>query len=132
MHAAVIGIDSPPLSATIGPIALHERLQRLDVNRGFALFGILLMNVGLRAQRSWRGHAGGDERTGPCGWLARPYLRAWQIWTMVSMRFGMGLAVMLSRAHSAGRACTWPIRGARSIGRIRPWRWFTCLRRPQM
>ncbi len=111
MHATAIGVDSPPLPVAIGPIAIQERIQTLDVIRGFALLGILLMNVeffsrplsdlgaGMPATLTGLDHA--------AAWLIHTFVRG-KFWTMFSMLFGMGFAVMLTRAHGANRAFLWP------------------------
>lgn len=38
-------MDRPAVPATLTPVANKERIQSLDVVRGFALIGILLMSV---------------------------------------------------------------------------------------
>lgn len=88
------------------PIAISDRIQTLDVVRGFALLGIALMNVeffnrpiaeldaGIPA-----GVAGIDYWA---GWFVHVFIRG-KFWTMFSLLFGMGFAVMLSRAEQAGR-----------------------------
>src|SRR5690606_19162568 len=93
-------------SGEFGPVAIRDRIQALDVLRGFALLGIALMNVeffnrpiadldgGLAA-----GASGMDYRV---GWLVQVLVRG-KFWTMFSLLFGMGFAVMLARAGQAGR-----------------------------
>lgn len=93
------------------PIAASERIHVLDVIRGFALLGIFLMNVeffnrplgeidlGLPA-----GATGIDHWA---GWFVYVFVRG-KFWTMFSLLFGMGFAVMLVRAEQAGRAFAGP------------------------
>jgi uncharacterized protein len=88
------------------PVAIRDRIQTLDVVRGFALLGIALMNVeffnrpigdldaGMPA-----GIAGIDYWA---GWFVHVFVRG-KFWTMFSLLFGMGFAVMLTRAEQAGR-----------------------------
>lgn len=88
------------------PVAIRDRIQTLDVVRGFALLGIALMNVeffnrpiaelgvGLPA-----GVTGIDDWA---GWFVHVFIRG-KFWTMFSLLFGMGFAVMLTRAEQAGR-----------------------------
>ncbi|MEO6154225.1 MAG: DUF418 domain-containing protein [Thermomonas sp.] len=93
------------------PVQNHERIQTLDVIRGFALLGIFMMNVeffnrpmgdiglglpaGLPAIDHW------------AGWFVYVFVRG-KFWTMFSLLFGMGFAVMLGRAEQAGRAFLGP------------------------
>jgi uncharacterized membrane protein YeiB len=93
------------------PIAASDRIHVLDVIRGFALLGIFMMNVeffnrpladldaGLPA-----GIAGIDHWA---GWCVHVFVRG-KFWTMFSLLFGMGFAVMLGRAEQAGRAFLGP------------------------
>ena len=89
------------------PLQLHERIQTLDVIRGFALLGIFLMNV------EWFNRPIADLGAGVPAGLAGPDLVvAWLIhtfvaskfWPMFSLLFGMGFAVMLQRARASGSA----------------------------
>lgn len=99
--------DTHPLT----PISIDERIQALDVLRGFALLGIFLMNV---------------------DFMVRPLVTIWNMlpttlhgldytaalfiytfvqgkfWTLFSLLFGMGFAVMMTRAERAGRPFVQP------------------------
>lgn len=84
----------------------NGRILALDVVRGFALFGIFLMNA------EWFNRAMAEMRLGvPPGlsgadwWASRlVYLLVQgKFWTIFSLLFGMGFAVMLGRAEQAGR-----------------------------
>ncbi|MEJ7746257.1 MAG: DUF418 domain-containing protein [Luteimonas sp.] len=115
MLPSIAGVElkeaTAPCRTGIGPIEIGERIQTLDVIRGFALLGILLMNVeffsrplgdlgaGMPATLTGLDHA--------AGWLIHTFVRG-KFWTMFSILFGMGFAVMLTRAHGAGRAFVWP------------------------
>jgi hypothetical protein len=93
------------------PVAIRDRIQALDVVRGVALLGIALMNVeffnrpigdldaGLPA-----GVTGIDYWA---GWFVQVFVRG-KFWTMFSLLFGMGFAVMLARAEQAGRGFAGP------------------------
>ena len=99
------------MSTEFKPIAASDRIHVLDVVRGFALLGIFLMNVeffnrplgeidlGLPA-----GATGIDHWA---GWFVYVFVRG-KFWTMFSLLFGMGFAVMLVRAEQAGRAFLGP------------------------
>lgn len=95
----------PPLTAT--PIAASERIDVLDVIRGFALLGILLMNIewfqrpiaalGLGMDPTQQGF----DRV--VGWFIFTFVQG-KFYTMFSLLFGMGFVVFLTRAERAGRA----------------------------
>lgn len=88
------------------PIANSERIVTLDVIRGFALLGIFLMNI------EWFNRPISDLGAGMpagvtgidywAGWFVHVFVRG-KFWTMFSLLFGMGFAVMLTRAEHAGR-----------------------------
>lgn len=95
--------DTPTL---LTPVAVNERIATLDVIRGVALFGIFLMNI------EWFNRPIADLDAGLpgnvtgidywAGWFVHVFIRS-KFWTMFSLLFGMGFAVMLSRAQQAGR-----------------------------
>jgi uncharacterized protein len=95
-----------PSSETFTPLAGAQRIEALDVVRGFALLGIFLMNIewfsrpiSTMGQGMPRGLTGAD-------WLASwfvTYFVQGKFWMIFSLLFGMGFAVMLVRAERAGR-----------------------------
>ena len=95
--------DAP--ASSLGPLTSSERIDVLDVLRGFALLGILLMNIEYFT-RPMQGIAMGLDPT-LAGW---DYVAGWSImafvqgkfWTLFSMLFGMGFAVMLERIEARG------------------------------
>ena len=96
----------PAENHTLTPIRQDERIQALDVVRGFALLGIFLMNVEwfnrpiAEIDAGLPLHAHGVDYF--AGWMVYTFVRG-KFWTMFSLLFGMGFAVMLSRAERAGR-----------------------------
>ena len=86
--------------------APQERIEALDVVRGFALLGIFLMNIEY-FNRSTSGIGEGM----PLGLTGLDWWASWFIayfvqgkfWTIFSLLFGMGFAVMLTRAQQAER-----------------------------
>ena len=88
------------------PAMPDARIEALDVVRGFALFGIFLMNIEF-FNRPMNGIGEGM----PLGLTGTDWLASWFIsyfvqgkfWTIFSLLFGMGFAVMLTRAERAGR-----------------------------
>jgi len=98
--------DSAP--ATLAPIAGAERIQALDVIRGFALIGIFLMNVEFftRPLQDINGD-GIDAAMHGLDYVADALVYFFvqsKFWTLFSLLFGMGFAVMIERAERAGRA----------------------------
>ena len=95
--------DRPALSS---PIASSERIQALDVVRGFALIGIFLMNIEFfNRPMHDLGQGLPTDVTGAdhwAGWLIYTLVQG-KFWTMFSLLFGMGFAVMLTRAERAER-----------------------------
>jgi uncharacterized protein len=88
-----------------GPIPPAERLQVVDVLRGVAIFGILLVNMELfgtpiylagQAFRLWPGWA---DRA--ADWLIR-FAAEGKFYTMFSFLFGFGLAVQMERTAARG------------------------------
>jgi uncharacterized protein len=99
-------IQEPPRDIVLSPVRREERIQALDVIRGFALLGIFLMNI------EWFSRAQAEMALGlPVGltganwWASRLIyvLVQGKFWTIFSLLFGMGFAVMLTRAEQAGR-----------------------------
>ena len=95
----------------LSPMAPHQRIVALDVVRGFALFGIFLMNI------EWFNRpitelgagmpVGVEGLDHAVGWFVHTFVRS-KFWTMFSLLFGMGFAVMLGRAQAAGRGFLGP------------------------
>ncbi|UJB17756.1 MULTISPECIES: DUF418 domain-containing protein [Lysobacter] len=96
-------IAAPPEFA---PIPARERLLALDALRGIALLGILLSNVASFAGPLAELSEGIDPKlSGSDYWLSAFVYVAIRnkFWTLFSLLFGMGFAVMLERARDAGR-----------------------------
>lgn len=98
-----VSITTPPLLA---PVAAKERIAVLDVIRGFALIGIFLMNVEFFNRAV--GELGEGMPAGLSGlnWLASyviAYFVAGKFWTIFSLLFGMGFALMLTRTETKGQ-----------------------------
>lgn len=87
------------------PVTARERVELLDVVRGFALFGVLFANLSMIAQDflTSRGVLPTEEidtilRT------ARAYLVSGRFYTLFTLLFGVGLAVQMARAEERGSA----------------------------
>ncbi len=93
--------------AGVTPLAAPtSRIEALDVVRGFALLGIFLMNIEF-FNRTLNGIVMGmpPGLTGLdwwAGWFIAYFVQG-KFWTIFSLLFGMGFAVMLTRAQRAGR-----------------------------
>ena len=99
-------MNDTTLTRSLAPITSNDRIQTLDVVRGFALFGILLMNIEMMVGPTMAPTTGVDPAlTGVDRWAdAAIYLLVQgKFFTLFSLLFGMGFAVMSQRATEAGR-----------------------------
>ncbi|HBK46171.1 MAG TPA: hypothetical protein DDZ67_07010 [Xanthomonadaceae bacterium] len=95
-----------PASA-LQPVAANERIAVLDVVRGFALLGILLMNIEAFVGPLNQALTGLDPTLAGADRVADALvyiLVQGKFYTLFSLLFGMGFAVMAQRAERAGRA----------------------------
>lgn len=93
-------------STLLQPVSAGERIQAMDVLRGLALLGIFLMNIEAMAGPLFEGMTGTDlslsgvDRTVD----ALVYILVQgKFYTLFSLLFGMGFAVMMERATRADR-----------------------------
>ncbi|MEO5894878.1 MAG: DUF418 domain-containing protein [Vicinamibacterales bacterium] len=93
----------------LAPIIANQRIEALDVVRGFALLGIFLMNIEFFnrpvttiGQGMPRGLTGIDWWA---SWFVAYFVQG-KFWTIFSLLFGMGFAVMMTRAERTGRKFT--------------------------
>ncbi|MDA8018138.1 MAG: DUF418 domain-containing protein [Thermoanaerobaculia bacterium] len=96
------GVPSPA-----GPVSQGDRIVSLDVVRGFALLGILVMNIqsfSMIAAAYFNPTAYGDlEGVNYFVWLASHVLADQKFMTIFSMLFGAGVVLMADRVEAAGR-----------------------------
>ncbi len=88
------------------PIATDQRIEALDVVRGFALIGIFLMNIEFFNRVFASFNEGMPRDLTGLNWFASwfiAYFEQGKFWTIFSLLFGMGFAVMMVRAERAGR-----------------------------
>ena len=88
------------------PVAVAERIEALDVVRGFALIGICLMNIEFFNRVVSDLGQGMPANLSGIDWLASyfvAYFVAGKFWTIFSLLFGMGFAVMLTRSEAKGQ-----------------------------
>ncbi len=105
---------TPPLL----PIAQSERIAILDILRGCALLGILLMNIECFVGPLDAGTTGIDPQLTGMDRIADALIYVLiqgKFYTLFSLLFGMGFAVMSKRAANAGRAFM-PFYLRRSLG----------------
>jgi uncharacterized protein len=94
-------------ATVLQPVSGDERIQAMDVLRGFALLGIFLMNIEAMVGPLMAGMTGTDpvlrgaDRTVDA---AIHVLVQGKFYTLFSLLFGMGFAVMMQRAEQAGRS----------------------------
>ncbi|HZH42896.1 MAG TPA: DUF418 domain-containing protein [Lysobacter sp.] len=91
---------------TLRPVAAAERIEAMDVIRGFALLGIFLMNIEAMAGPLNAALSGVDPalRGADRAVDALVYvLVQGKFYPLFSLLFGMGFAVMMARAESGGR-----------------------------
>ncbi len=87
----------------LAPVSARERIETIDILRGFALFGVLLMNIHwfsapgpLWLANEWTGT--GDQAA---LWLTEFFARG-QFIALFSFLFGLGFALQLGRAQARG------------------------------
>jgi uncharacterized protein len=85
-----------------GPVRSEERISSLDTIRGFALLGILLMNIvgfGLPAAYDDPTNSGGATGINLWIWIAMHILAEGKMRCLFSMVFGAGIILLTSRAE---------------------------------
>lgn len=103
--ACTLAVVTEP-TLTAGPVKETERIQALDVARGFALLGIFFVNIQLMAQPlgTMMIHAPtGEGAASASAFYAVKVLFEYKSYPLFSMLFGMGIAIMYQRAKSTGR-----------------------------
>ena len=100
----------PPSSsaetATLAPIATSQRIDSMDILRGVALVGILVMNIEWFGRSIWEIGTFDSDLAGldhAVGWLVRCFVEG-KFYKLFALLFGMGFAVMLLRAREKGMA----------------------------
>ncbi len=91
---------------TVAPVATQERIESMDVLRGAAVLGILLMNI-LSFGLPGRAYidpsvAGGDTGANWAYWFANQILFEGKMRALFSMLFGAGAALLITRADARG------------------------------
>ena len=100
-----------PTVQRLRPVSAENRIESLDVARGFALLGILMVNVQLLCQPMAWLYSGGGSNEGPIGIAAYYTTRLFfesKSYPLFSLLFGMGMMMMRQRALAAGRSFAKP------------------------
>lgn len=96
-----------PLPRAAGPVDLSERWIGLDVARGLALLGILMVNIHYFALPSgiFADSAPPDGSSGASvvAWYAYRFFCETKFYPLFSMLFGVGLAIQFIRARERGQ-----------------------------
>ena len=101
-------MTDPAEGAAGGSVAQDARIDSIDVLRGFALLGILVMNIQLFAMPEaayFNPTAYGDlEGANLYVWLGGRLLADQKFMTIFSMLFGAGIVLMTTRAEARGES----------------------------
>ncbi len=95
------------LSTLLQPVKASERIHILDILRGFAIFGILVVNIiGFATPSYLPGYKITSHlpRYDEIADLAVLYLADGKFFTIFSFLFGIGFSVQMARAESKGRS----------------------------
>lgn len=97
-----------PVHAGVGPVLAAERVATIDVVRGLAVLGILVMNI---VEFAWPDEAYGNPAfAGGCTgadlwtWYAQTALFDGKMRALFSMLFGAGLVLIAERVERSGNA----------------------------
>lgn len=91
--------------AAVGPLAAHERIVTVDMLRGFALFGILLVNMALFKAPAIS-QASATTSTSLLDQIAAQAINIFaegKFFTLFSFLFGLGFSLQLLRAQQRGQ-----------------------------
>ena len=103
--ATPVDVEARDHEHSLGPVSESSRIEVMDILRGFALVGIIFMNVEWFSRSSTElgffdtDLAGVDHAA---GWLVRCFVEG-KFYKLFTLLFGMGFTVMLLRAQEAGR-----------------------------
>lgn len=102
------GASGEPVLAQVippTPITLHERIEVVDILRGFAIFGILTVNLLWFAHPIYAKPAGIDLGSGAVdhvAWWLIQFFCLGKFYSLFSFLFGFGMAVQMIRAEARG------------------------------
>ena len=105
-----VSADIPPIIADyqrepLRPVPASDRIETLDILRGFALLGILLVNMGAfswpNAYTLWQRYFWDSRADAAVDWLVR-LLAEGKFYPLFSFLFGLGAAIQMERADCRG------------------------------
>jgi len=96
--------------STFEPVGPGERIHVLDALRGFAIFGILIINIGVFSGYAYMGESARNELlladwNAVFDWIYTMFFSG-KFYTLFSLLFGIGFAIQLVRAQEADRSFT--------------------------
>ena len=95
-----------PSTPAVAPVQQAERIQIVDILRGFALFGILLVNMAIFSQPFqsilFPADPGMPWYDRAATWLIH-FLAEGKFYALFSMLFGLGMILLMGRVEARGR-----------------------------
>ena len=98
--------NTQPSTSAITPVGQSERIQIVDILRGFALFGILLVNMAIFSQPFQSILFPADPDLPWYDWAATwliHFLAEGKFYAMFSLLFGLGMILLMERIEARGR-----------------------------
>jgi uncharacterized protein len=95
--AAPPSVYAPPSMAALEPVAPSERIQALDLLRGWAMFGVLWSNL-----NDWYGTTEETTRFDRILSFSQEWLVESRFYTLLCFLFGIGFGIQLMRATERG------------------------------
>jgi uncharacterized protein len=95
--APAVGVYAPPTATVLEPVAPNERIQALDLLRGWAMFGVLWSNLD-----DWYGVADEKWRLDYVIGFVQNYFVEGRFFTLLCFLFGIGFGIQLTRAEQRG------------------------------
>jgi uncharacterized protein len=107
-----LGATSTLASSLLGPVTRAERIEVLDILRGWAIFGVLLVNMTFDQDWSdlfdklWSGPVNQSTL------VVIEFLFKEKFYTLLSFLFGLGFSIQMWRAESRGQSFRRSIRAS--------------------
>ena len=95
--AAPPSVYAPPSTVALEPVAPSERIQALDLLRGWAMFGVLWSNL-----NDWYGTTEETTRFDRILSFSQEWLVESRFYTLLCFLFGIGFGIQLMRATERG------------------------------
>jgi uncharacterized protein len=90
-------VYAPPSTTALEPVAPSERIQALDLLRGWAMFGVLWSNL-----NDWYGTTDETTRFDRILSFSQEWLVESRFYTLLCFLFGIGFGIQLMRATERG------------------------------